>query len=77
MGGLSWPRGPSPYPSSVYTASLRKGFLGCFRDLSLDGSALDLVPFLSQPSALRQIEGGCEALSLEGTREVKGEWSPL
>lgn len=42
LGGLPEDSGGLPLPPEVWTASLRLGFVGCVRDLFLDGRSKDL-----------------------------------
>lgn len=48
VGGLGVEYSPIHTPPAVFTASLRQGFVGCIRDLTLNGKAVDLTAYARQ-----------------------------
>lgn len=48
VGGPGPGHAAPPTPPTLWTAALRQGFVGCIRDLILNGKPIDLAGFARQ-----------------------------
>lgn len=48
VGGIGPPYLGVNWPPSIWTATLRQGFVGCLRDLVLSGKPIDIAAFARQ-----------------------------
>lgn len=48
IGGIGPPYLDVTWPPSIWTATLRQGFVGCLRDLVLTGKPIDIAAFARQ-----------------------------
>lgn len=73
VGGISWTGNETTSPA-VHAATLRRGFIGCFRDLRLNGLVVDLVSALAAKPKSANIQLGCfETLSLCSSNPCKND----
>lgn len=54
VGGLDPSLEPYRVPPVLWTASLRKGYVGCLRDLVINGYTVDIAQFASQQDSGRE-----------------------
>lgn len=48
VGGIGPPYLDIPAPPALWTATLRQGYVGCLRDLVLNGKPVDIAAFARQ-----------------------------
>jgi len=48
VGGIGTAVDAAAIPSSLWSATLRHGYVGCMRDLVINGNAVDLAAFARQ-----------------------------
>lgn len=48
IGGTGSTYGSVQWPPAIWTATLRQGFVGCLRDLTLSGKAVDIAAYARQ-----------------------------
>lgn len=48
IGGTGATYGSVQWPPAIWTATLRQGFVGCLRDLTLSGKAVDIAAYARQ-----------------------------
>ncbi|TRY78868.1 hypothetical protein TCAL_10650 [Tigriopus californicus] len=61
VGGLDPSLEPYRVPPVLWTASLRKGYVGCLRDLDINGYTVDIAQFASQQDS-GSIESSCHIM---------------
>lgn len=54
VGGVGMALDSAAIPSSLWSASLRQGYVGCMRDLVINGNAVDLAAFARQQDSGKQ-----------------------
>lgn len=64
IGGTGAAYGTVQWPPAIWTATLRQGFVGCLRDLTLSGKAVDIAAYARQQDSGTQFNHTMEFLSL-------------
>ena len=55
IGGIGAPFAPLTVPPVLWTGSLRLGYVGCMRDLVINGSPIDIAGYAQQQDSGKRI----------------------